>query len=83
MSQQITRDEVSGYSIDRLGFPECQLHIKWVGEEESDLLPSDLHYDVMFTGSHQKKPENFFHLHARSSRGRYADIAASSHSQHV
>ena len=67
---QITREDVSGYSIDRLSFPGCQLHIKWVGEEGSDLLPSDLHYNVSFIGSHQKRPENFFHLHVRSVAGR-------------
>ena len=73
---QISREDIAGHITDRLTIPECQFSMKWVGREAgeggnnvSDLLPSDFHHNVTFTGSHQKKSESFFHLHARSTLG--------------
>ena len=62
--------EAVGKATDRLVIPECKLSIKWVGEEgNEELLPSDLHCNISFTGSHQKKSESYFHLHSRCSQG--------------
>jgi hypothetical protein len=69
-SKSITYDDVAGNVTDRLAIPECQLSIKWVGDEANvDLLPSDLHHNITFTGSHQKKSESFIHLHSRCPQG--------------
>ncbi|CAI8054121.1 hypothetical protein GBAR_LOCUS29574 [Geodia barretti] len=62
--------ETVGKATDQLIIPECKLTIKWVGEERNEeLLPSDLHCNINFTGSHQKKSESYFHLHSRCSQG--------------
>ena len=67
---QINCDAVAK-ATDRLIIPECQLSIKWVGggSGNEDLLPSDLHCNVSFTGSHQKRNESFVHLHVRCNQG--------------
>ena len=65
-----------GNVTDRLTIPEYQFSIKWVGDEgNSELMPSNLHYNVTFTGSHQKKAESFFHLHSRCTEGRVKPLS--------
>ena len=52
LSLQIDYESFTKVS-ERFTIQECKLSIKWVGEEENeDQVPSDLHYDVDFTGSH-------------------------------
>lgn len=72
-SFQISQSDIMGTAIDQLTIPDCQFTIKWVGDEgNSDLIPFDLHHDVQFTGSHQKKAESYFHLHFRCPQGEYS-----------
>ena len=70
LSLQIDYESFTKVS-ERLTIQECKLSMKWVGEEENkDQVPSDLHYNISFTGSHQRKSTSYIHLHARYSQGK-------------